>query len=106
MKIGTAVGVTRTGALCPEKLHRSCQREKILQSRKRKYNEELRDEIGVFKRKTPNQVLKDLKSVSNEILDQERKLEEFKEKKKQLEASRNEPAMNFIADLSYVFYEF
>ena len=64
--------------------------KKVLQSRKRKYAEELRDEIGVFKRKTSNQVLKDLNSVSNEILDQERKLEELKEKKKQLEASRNE----------------
>ena len=70
-----------------------------MQSRKRKYAEELRDEIGVSKRKTPNQDLKDLNSVSNEILDQERKLEELKEKKKLLEASRDEPAMNFIANL-------
>ena len=62
----------------------------------RKYAEELRDEIGVFKRKTPNQVLKDLNSVSNEILDQERKLEELKEKKKQLEASRDEPAIAYL----------
>ena len=62
----------------------------------RKYAEDLRDEIGVFKRKTPNQVLKDLNSVSNEILDQERKLEELKEKKKQLEASRDEPAIAYL----------
>ena len=46
--------------------------KKVLQSRKRKYAEELRDEIGVCKRKTPNEVLKDLNSVSNEILDQEK----------------------------------